>query len=510
MLRVLAALLAAASQWQTFTLPFTLHTGEGAKKHLPATMPGGIAVFDYDDDGLLDIFLPNGADLPSGRKTSARHGNALLRNLGGFRFEDRTASAKLGGSGYDFAAMAADYDGDGMVDLLVCGLRSVTLYRNRGNGVFEDVTAASGIDNKGRWGTGGVWLDYDRDGDLDLFIVNYVRWDPATEPPCRVEGLAEFCHPRYFDPDSNALFRNDGKGKFSDVSVESGIGEFKGKGMGVASADFDLDGYPDLFVTNDRVLNFFFRNLGNGRFEERGLEWGVAAPASGNPPSAMGADAQDYDNDGRFDLIYTALRDETFPLYRNRGGDFEENGLATKLDLLTRPMAGWGIVFADLDNDGWRDIAAARSDVLSVTGPRGATAKEPLSWFRNEAGKRFLATGAMPVPREMYRGLVAADFNNDGCLDLVATALQAPARVLRNTCQGNWLKVAAPQPGVRVRVGNQWGHGSTTVGYASSCACPLHFGLGSAATVDVEVFGLGTEPRRYPATKANQVLVIQQ
>lgn len=510
MLRALVALLAVVSQWQPSTLPFTLHTGEGAKKHLPATMPGGIAVFDYDGDGLLDLFLPNGAALPSGRKSSPLHSNILLRNLGNFRFENRTASAKLAGNGYDFAAIAADYDADGHTDLLVCGLRSLTLYRNRGNGVFEDVTAASGIDNKGRWSTGGVWFDYDRDGDLDLFIVNYVRWDPATEPPCKVEGLADFCHPRHFDPDINALFRNEGNGRFKDVSVESGIAAHKGKGMGVAAADFNHDGYPDIFVTNDRVLNFFFHNTGKGRFEERGLEWGVAAPASGNPPSAMGADAQDYDNDGRFDLIYTALRDETFPLYRNRGGDFEETGLATKLDLLTRPMAGWGIVFADLDNDGWRDIAAARSDVLSITGPRGANAKEPISWFRNEAGKRFAATPPIPVPSQMYRGLVAADLNNDGCLDLVATALQAPARVLRNTCQGNWLKVAGLKPGARLKVGSQWGHASTTVGYASSCACPVHFGLGSATTVDVEVHTPGAPPRRYPATKANQTLVLQQ
>ncbi|MBS1827878.1 MAG: CRTAC1 family protein [Acidobacteria bacterium] len=508
MLRIVLALFAAASQWQSIPLPFTLATSEGARKHLPATMPGGIAVFDYDGDGLLDLFFPNGADLPSGRKTSPRQNNILLHNMGGFRFEDRTSTAKLAGAGYDFAALAADYDNDGRVDLLVCGLRGVTLYRNYGNGVFEDVTATSGIDNRGRWSTGGVWLDYDRDGDLDLFLVNYVRWDPATEPPCKVEGLADFCHPRYFEPDANALFRNEGGGRFRDVSIESGIAAHKGKGMAAASADFDLDGYPDIFVTNDRVLNFFFRNLGNGRFEERALEWGVAAPASGNPPSAMGVDAQDYDHDGRFDLIYTALRDETFPLYRNRGSDFEETGLPTKLDLLTRPMAGWGIAFADLDNDGWRDIAAARSDVLSITGPRGATAREPLSWFRSTASaKRFEATPALPVPPQMYRGIVAADMNNDGCLDLVATALQAPVRILRNTCRGNWLKIAATKTGVRVRVGDQWGHTSTSVGYASSCACPLHFGLGDAATVDVELFEPGAEPRRFPSTKANQTLV---
>jgi hypothetical protein len=510
MLRAFVALLAAASQWQTSPLPFTLATAEGAKKHLPATMPGGIAVFDFDGDGLLDIYLTNGADLPSGRKTSPRQSNVLLRNLGDFRFEDRTLAAKAGGSGYDFAALAGDYDQDGRVDLLVCGLRGVTLYRNRGDGTLEDVTAQSGIDNHGRWSIGGAWLDFDRDGDLDLFLVNYVRWDPEKEPPCKVDGVPDFCHPRYYEPEANALFRNEGNGRFSDVSGPSGIAAHKGKGMAAVAADFDLDGYMDLFVTNDRVLNFLFRNLGDGRFEERALDMGVAAPASGNPPSAMGADAQDFDNDGRADLIYTALRDETFPLYRNRGSDFEEAGLRTRLDLLTRQMAGWGVVFADLDNDGWKDIAAARSDVLSVRGPRGASAREPLSWFRNAGGKQFTAADPLPVPREMYRGLVAADLNNDGCLDLVATALNAQARLLRNTCRGNWLKVDVQIPAARVKVAGQWRHVSASAGYASSCACPLHFGLGDAATADVEVQTPGAEPRRFPAVKANQQLVVKR
>ncbi|MBL8227966.1 MAG: CRTAC1 family protein [Bryobacterales bacterium] len=509
MLRAFVALLAAAGVWQTSPLPFTLATGETARKHLPATMPGGIAVFDFDGDGLLDIYLPNGASLPSGRKSSAQQSNRLLRNLGGMRFEDRTTQANLAGSEYDFAAIAGDYDQDGWTDLLVCGLRSVTLYRNRGNGTFTDVTHQSRIDNRGRWSAGGAWLDYDRDGDLDLFVVNYVQWDPAKEPPCKVDGVSDFCHPRYYEPEANALFRNDGGGRFTDVSEASGIATHKGKGMAATVADFDLDGNADIFVTNDRVLNYLFRNLGGGRFEERALEMGVAAPSSGNPPSSMGADAQDFDNDGRADLIYTALRDETFPLARNRGNDFEDAGLRTKLDLLTRPMAGWGIVFADLDNDGWKDIAAARSDVLSAQGPRGASAREPLSWFRNVNGKQFVTGAALPVPADMYRGLVAADFDNDGCLDLVATALNASARVLRNGCGGNWLKVDVRAAGARVRAGSQWRHVSSTIGYASSCECPLHFGLGPAPTVDVEVLFSGGATKRIEGVKANQVLVVK-
>ena len=192
MLRFFLAALSMMGAWQTVPLPFTLLSGETARKYLPATTPGGIAVFDYDGDGRLDLFFPNGADLPSARKTKPAHYNRLLRNMGNFRFEDRTAEAGLAGTGYDIAAAAGDYDGDGRVDLLVCGVRRVTLYRNRPSGGFADVTAKSGIDNKGRWAVGAAWVDIDNDGDLDLFIVNYVRWDPATEHQCLVDGKADF------------------------------------------------------------------------------------------------------------------------------------------------------------------------------------------------------------------------------------------------------------------------------------------------------------------------------
>ncbi|MCS7024149.1 MAG: CRTAC1 family protein [Bryobacteraceae bacterium] len=506
MFGLVLGLLVAAGPWQIYPLPFRLTTGEGARKHLPATMPGGIAVFDYDQDGLLDLFFPNGAALPAGRKTSARESNRLLRNLGNMRFEDRTVLSGLEGAGYDFAALAADYDQDGWTDLLVCGLREVRLYRNLGNGRFQDVTASSGIQNQGRWCIGGAWFDYDRDGDADLFLVNYVRWDPSTEPQCKVDGVPDFCHPRYYAPEPNALFRNDGGGRFTDVSQPSGLAKYRGKGMAAVAADFDQDGYSDLFVTNDRVLNFLFRNLGEGRFEERALELGVAAPPSGNPPSSMGVDAQDFDNDGKVDLLYTALRDETFPLSRNRGADFEDAGLKTKLDLLTRSMAGWGVAFADLDNDGWKDIAVARSDVLSAKGARARSAREPLSWFRNRDGQQFVMGDAIPLAPDMYRGLVAADFDNDGCLDLVVTALESQASVIRHRCQGNWLMVDIRQPGAIVKVGSQRRSVSTSVGYASSCACPLHFGLGAAQTVDVEIQVPGSEPKRFRGVPANQVL----
>ena len=492
-------------------LPFTLFTGEGTRHPLPAAMPGGIAVFDADNDGLLDLYFPNGAPLPSGLKSSPAHSNSFLHNDGNLRFTDRSADSGLAGSGYDIAATAGDYDHDGLTDLLVSGLGGITLYRNLGNGRFENVTAKAGLDNHGRWSVGAAWLDYDRDGHLDLFVVNYVQWNPATERACVVDGRPDFCHPRFYQAQPNALFRNNGHGGFTDVSKASGIASHAGKGMAAAVADFNADGYPDIFVSNDRVFNFLFQNTGKGTFEDVAFDRGVAAPASGDPPSAMGVDAQDYDNDGRPDLIYTALRDETFPLYRNQGADFQDAAVSSKMGVLTRPMNGWGIVFADLDNDGWKDLAVARGDVLSPRGARGDKVREPLSWFRNLGNQQFALSGNFAAPAAQYRGLIAADLNNDGCLDLVATALAQPARVVPGRCPRahGWLKVDVREGGARVQVGQQWRQVSATQGYASSCQCPLHFGLGLAETVDVRVTWPSGRIREWKAVKPNQTLVAQ-
>jgi hypothetical protein len=500
---LIGAFLFLAGDWSETALPMRLVTNEGARKHLPATMPGGIAVFDFDGDGRLDLFFPNGASLPGGAKRP-HESNKLFRNVGGMRFEDATARAGLAGNGYDFAAAAGDFDGDGRLDLLVAGLRRVTLYRNLGGGQFADVTAAAKLDNQGRWSVGAAWLDYDGDGRLDLFVVNYVAWDPASEPESKVEGVIDFCHPQHYAPVANALFRNNGDGTFADVSAIAGIAALKGKGMAVAVADFNGDRRPDLFVTNDRMFNFLLLNEG-GKFREAAFDWGAAVPASGNPPSSMGVDAQDFDNDGRPDLVYTALRDETFPLYRNLGAEFEEITAKSGLGVLTRAMAGWGVVFADLDNDGRKDIAVARSDVLSRSGARGANAPEPLAWFRN-AGAKF-ATGAIGVKPRMYRGIVAADLDGDGCLDLVATALNEAPVIVRNPCPaGNWLMVAGAPVGSTVQVAGQYRYCSTAVGYASSYAGPLHFGLGAARSADVTVTFANGESKTLRGVPSNQVV----
>jgi len=343
---------------------FVLENSPTPQKRLIETMPGGVAIFDFNGDGRPDIFFTNGAAVPSLEKDSPKYSNRLYRNDGGMKFTDVTADAQVAGAGYSTGAAAADYDNDGNVDLFVTGVNRNFLYRNLGNGKFEDVTEKAGIRNTD-WAVAAGWFDYDNDGKLDLFIVHYARW-PTEDRYCgdAARGIRIYCHPKYFQALPSTLYHNRGDGTFEEVSQASGIGKYPGRGMSVAFADYDGDGFLDAFVTNDNMPNFLFHNRGNGTFEEVALLAGVALPDQGHAVASMGTDFRDYNNDGQPDIAVTALAGETFPLYRNLGkGGFLDAGYASKLAPLTIHHSGWGVGLFDFNNDGWKDLFTANSHV---------------------------------------------------------------------------------------------------------------------------------------------------
>jgi enediyne biosynthesis protein E4 len=480
---------------------FRLENSATARKHLPETMAGGIAAFDFDSDGLTDVFFANGAAMPSLVKDSPRYWNRLFRNLGGMRFQDVTAEAGVKGEGYSMAAAAADFDNDGREDLFVAGVRRNTLYRNRGDGTFEDVTQKAGIAS-GEWSIGAAWLDYDNDGRLDLFVVNYVRWTPEFDQFCgdAARNIRVYCHPRLFEGTANRLYRNLGGGRFEDVSESSGISKHIGKGMAVSVADYDGDGFPDLFVTNDKMPNFLFHNLRNGKFEEVAFDAGVALADTGTEMSAMGTDFRDADNDGRPDVVLTALAGETFPFFRNKGrGAFGDASYASRLGPASRVYSGWGVGLMDFDNDGWKDIFTANSHVSDRVEDFEATEyRQHNGIFRNVGNGRFEDVSRRVGPEfgqamAAHRGCAFADFDNDGRIDVVVSSLGGVAELWHNTspAPNTWLILklrgtASNRDGIGavIRIGSQTNHMTTSIGYASSSNFGVHFGTGQAKQIE--------------------------
>jgi|SRR5579871_1792969 len=508
-------------------LQFVLENSPTARKHLIETMPGGVAAFDYDGDGLTDIYFTNGAAIPSLRKESPKYWNRLYRNRGGMRFEDVTEHAGVAGHGYSMAVAAGDYDNDGHTDLFVAGVEANILYHNRGDGTFEDVTAKAGI-RSDRWSIGAAWLDYDNDGLLDLFVVNYVKWSPDFDVFCGdpERQIRTYCHPRFFEGTGNTLYHNEGHGIFKDVSIESGIAAQIGKGMAVAVADFDQDGRPDLFVTNDKVPNFLFHNLGHGKFEEIAFEAGGAMLDSGTPISNMGVDCRDYDNDGFPDIAITALYGETFPLFRNAPGlKISDATYSSRLGPQTRSWSGWGIGMFDFNNDGWKDIFTANSHVNDKVERFEPTQyKLRNSVFVNQKNGTFrdqseTAGPDFQMPRA-HRGAAFADFNNDGKIDVVVTALGEPAELWENVTPGDnsWLIVKLQGSdsnrdgiGARVRVSGQYNEMTSAVGYASSSHFGVHFGLGPVKQIDeVEVLWPRGKRQVLKNVPVNQMLRVRE
>ncbi len=475
---------------------FVLENSPTAQKHLIETMPGGIAVFDYDGDGRPDIYFTNGAAIPSLEKSAPKYWNRLFHNEGNWKFRDVTAQAGVAGVGYSMGAAAADYDNDGRPDLFVAGVNRNTLYRNLGNGKFEDVTEKAGI-KSGEWAVAAGWFDYDRDGKPDLWVVHYAKWSPAYDRYCgdASRGIRIYCHPKYFEGLASTLYRNRGDGAFEDVTERAGIAKYPGRGMSVSFADYDGDGWPDAFVTNDNMPNFLFHNRGNGTFEEVALDAGTALRDAGKPVASMGTEFKDYDNDGLPDLIVTALAGETFPVFRNVGkGNFIDATYQSRLGVAAVKHSGWGLGLFDFNNDGWKDLFTANSHVndrVELFEP--AVYREPDSVFANSGGAfRDVSQEAGLTLVRAHRGAAFADFNGDGRIDAVVSALGEPAELWENISPGglHWIelrlvgsKSAREGIGAQVRIGTQYAEMTTTVGYASSADVPLHFGLGTAATV---------------------------
>jgi len=410
------------------------------------TMGGGVGLLDYDGDGRLDVYFINGCRLPFDR-TSPPAPNRLYRNRGDGTFEDATARAGVGGRGYGMGCAVGDYDNDGHDDLFVTGLGSSVLYRNRGDGTFEDATARAGVGSD-RWTTAAGFADLDGDGDLDLVAITYVRADPARAPVCRDQlGKPIHCPPGQFPPEFDLLFRNEGDGTFRDVSREAGLEVPGGDGLGLAIADLDDDGKLDLFVANDAAPNFLFRNLGGLKFEEVGMTSGVALDGTGRATASMGVVADDLDGDGRLDLFHTNFNNEPNTFLRNQGGGmFTDATAAWGLDAPSRAMTGFGTATLDADNDGSIDLFVANGHVDDQPWFRIPMAQRP-QLFLGRPGRPFVEAPATVAPyfggAVVGRGAAAGDLDNDGRIDLVVVHRDAPAVLLRNTTEGagRWLSV---------------------------------------------------------------------
>ena len=492
-------------------IPFLLDSCETPQKHAPETMAGGVAVFDYDNDGSLDIFFTNGADITTLNKTSPKYWDRLFHNNGDGTFTDVTEKAGLAGTGYDTGVAIADYDNDGYEDIFIGGVHRNKLYHNNGNGTFTDVTEKAGLAHPDKefgplWSLRLSFIVVNNDGSLDLFVVNYLSWDVKNEPDCKFMDKQEYCHPKFYKELPNQLFINKGDGTFEDVSVQSKLRAHPGKGMGVGVADYDNDGVPDIFVANDKLFNSLFhahkvKNSSLPVFDEVAFEAGVALPEHGNLISGMGVDFRDLNNDGSPDIVIVALDDETFPVYLNNGkGGFNEVTAKSGMSLLSNPMSGYSPNIADFDNDGWKDIFVSRGDVQSPAMAERRHIAQPNTVFRNVSGKWAALTedaGFDAQPAARHRGSAFGDFNHDGKLDLVVTALSAPAEIWMNDSPGSnhWLEIALQGTksnrdgiGAKIKITaagqSQWNHKTTASGYASSSAGPVHFGLGAAKSVD--------------------------
>jgi hypothetical protein len=484
-------------------ITFTHVNGASAEKYLVETMGSGAAFLDYDNDGWLDLFVVDGGSVAAAGKSTARH--RLFHNEGQGLFKDVTAASGIVHRDYGMGACAGDVDGDGRTDLYITNYGPNALYRNSGNGAFTDVTRVAGVGLDG-WSTSCAFVDVDRDGDLDLFITNYLDAPTSKNPFCGdpQRRIRVYCHPLNYTGLPSVLYRNEGKGVFTDVSGEAGIAKFVGNGLGVAVGDYDDDGAPDVFVANDAVPNFLFHNDGKGRFNEVALAAGVAVGRDGKARAGMGTEFADYNGDGRLDLVVTNHEFETHSLFRNDGkGSFSDASVEAGIASPTLPFVGFGVAFFDADNDRTLDMAIVNGHVIDNTAVfrPGSTHAQRRLLFQNANGRRFAEVSRQSGPgfaaQTVGRTLLAGDIDNDGDVDLVVTNNGGPVEVLRNNAGRERHALVVRVAGVR---SNRNGIGAritlTAQGraqmrevksgssYLGQNDLRVHFGLGDATRVE--------------------------
>jgi enediyne biosynthesis protein E4 len=488
-------------------IDFLLKNSVSPQRYSIETMTGGVAVFDYNNDGLLDIFFTNGAEIPSLEKSNPSFHNKLFRNNGDGTFTDVTEKSGLAGVGYSMGVAAGDYDNDGFVDLYVTGFNCNQLFHNNGDGTFTNRTEKAGVSGVLKrskpWSVAAGWIDYDNDGLLDLFVVNYLDYSLSTAHSCKTGNIVDYCSPDEYRGTPNILYRNNGDGTFTDVSQQSHISQYVGKGMGVAFADYDGDGFTDIFVSNDSIPNFLLHNNGDGTFTDVALLAGVAYNENGKAVAGMGTDFRDIDNDGMPDIFLTAMYGDSFPLYRNPGkGQFEDVTETTGIAAMTVRFTAWGAGIFDFDNDGNKDIFAAGSAILDNSMEVNHKPYPlPNFLYRNLGNMRFKdvsgeAGASFSVPAA-HRGAAFGDLNNDGKIDIVVTVLNGEPQLLMNRSQNHnhWIilkliGVADNRDGLGTRVkittanGVQYNEATTAVGYNSSSDKRVYFGLQNATVVD--------------------------
>ncbi len=517
-------------------LRFTHVNGASGEFFLPEQMGAGVALFDYDNDGDLDVFLVQGASMTASagaaRPSSRLFRNDLVVGAGGRstpRFTDVTARAGVGLVAQGMGVAVGDYDNDGWLDLYVTTFGANVLYRNDGDGTFTDVTRQAGVAET-RWSAGASFFDFDRDGHLDLFVSNYVDFTVAGNQRCTTAGVPDYCKPGVYKPVPDRLFRNTGKGTFTDVTTTSGVGKAFGSGLGVAAGDYDGDGWLDVYVANDANPNQLWINRRNGTFVDRGFVSGAAVSAAGAPEASMGIASGDYDADGHEDLFVTNLVGETFVLYRNAGGAlFEDVRTQSGLAAPTSPYTGFGTDWIDYDNDGWLDLFMTNGAVSIVPRQRGEARpyRMAAALFRNTGAGRFTDARAAGGPavafEDVGRGAAFGDIDNDGDIDIVVTSNGGPVRLLLNqgVAAHHWLQVRLSQPGGNrlafgARVGLErpgrptaWRRVKADGSYLSASDSRVHFGLGTSPAIGAVVVEWPDGTReRWPGVTADRLVTL--